>query len=238
MDALTALRSQRGHLITLKEMRYINVARLDELETQVTEKFDELSKSTVEFLLGEEAFGPLEQRLDTLLENIQDTTKTADLPALTERVEAANEGLTVLSEVIAGLEVDDPTRRTEILERISEVFGRLNRVRAILENKRRELLSAEGRAEFAAQFKPFSQAVTSAVSLANTPEACEEQLSRLMVQLEELEARFSEFDELTASFRASAVGWRRSKTTTSSTRFLRPMAWCSSCNSLASGSSI
>jgi len=37
--------------------------------------------------------------------------------------------------------------------------------------------------------------VSSAIALCDTPEKCDDQLSRLLVQLEELEGRFSEFDE-------------------------------------------
>jgi hypothetical protein len=40
--------------------------------------------------------------------------------------------------------------------------------------------------------------VTSALSLAATPEACDEQLGRLMLQLEELEGRFGELEEFSA----------------------------------------
>ncbi len=53
----------------------------------------------------------------------------------------------------------------------------------------------EERAEFGAQFKLLGQAVESALSVADTPEKCDEQLSSLTVQLEELEGRFGEFDE-------------------------------------------
>ena len=37
---------------------------------------------------------------------------------------------------VGGLEVDDPTARTEILEATSEVYGHLNRVRAALDGRR------------------------------------------------------------------------------------------------------
>ncbi|MEO0606490.1 MAG: hypothetical protein AAF211_34000, partial [Myxococcota bacterium] len=47
---------------------------------------------------------------------------------------------------------------------------------------------------FAAQFRLFGQSVQSALSLCDTPEACDEQLSRLLLQLEELEARFGDDD--------------------------------------------
>ncbi|MCA9612908.1 MAG: AAA family ATPase, partial [Myxococcales bacterium] len=64
--------------------------------------------------------------------------------------------------------------------------------------RRKELATSEGCAEFGAQFKLLSQAVSAGLALAETPEKCDEQLARLMVQLEELEARFAELDELTA----------------------------------------
>ncbi len=75
------------------------------------------------------------------------------------------------------------------------MFAHLNRVRATLVTAQATLLSREGKAEFGAQFKLLGQSVTSAIALADTPEHCDEQLSRLMVQLEELEGRFGEFDE-------------------------------------------
>ena len=198
MGGLTGLRTQRGHLITLKEVRYIDAGRLDELEQQVVEAFDRLSRATAAFLLQGEALAPLRKEIEELLQGIEGTNKTHELAALGERLEETSEGLTVLSEVVGSLEVEDPVERTAILEHISEVFAQLNRVRATFQNRKKELLSVEGKAEFAAQFTLFSQSVTSAMGLADTPERCDEQLSRLMVQLEELEARFSEFDEFLA----------------------------------------
>jgi hypothetical protein len=195
MEGLTRLRTQRGRLITMREMRYIDLARIDTLEKEVVSTFDALSKSTVGFLLKDDALAPLVKRLDALLEQTAKVAKTNELAPLQQELDKVADGLNVLSEVAANLQVDDPTARTRILEQVSEVFGHQNRVRATQENKRRELLSHEGKAEFAAQFKLFTQSVQSAIALADTPEKCDEQQSRLTVQLEELEARFSEFDE-------------------------------------------
>lgn len=195
MDALTRLRKQRGHLITMREMRYIDTARIEELEQEVVGHFDELSKSTVEFLLRDDSLRPLIGTLDDLLERTAAVEKTNEITPIAEELDRVADGLNVLSEVSANLQVEDPTARTRILEQISEVFGHQNRVRATVENKRKELLSAEGKAEFSAQFKLFGQSVQSGIALADTPEKCDEQLSRLMVSLEELEAKFSEFDE-------------------------------------------
>jgi SpoVK/Ycf46/Vps4 family AAA+-type ATPase len=195
MGGLTALRTQRGHLITLREMRYIDLARIDELEKEVVANFDRVSKATVDFLLRADALTPLVDDLGALEAKSRETDKTNEMQPILEDITRVSEGLNVLSEIAANLQVDDPTARTTILEGISEVFGHLNRVRATVDNRRKELLGSEGRAEFGAQFKLLSQAVTSSIGMADTPDKCDEQLSRLMVQLEELEAKFSEFDE-------------------------------------------
>jgi ATPase involved in DNA repair/AAA domain (dynein-related subfamily) len=198
MGGLTALRTQRGHLITLRELRYMDLPRVQALEDEVVKSFDALSKATVEFLLRPDSLLPLTAKLEDLLVQSARIDKAHELRPLVEEVGKVSEGLGVLSEVSANLQVDDPTARTRILEGISEVFAHLNRVRATVDNRRKSLLSTEGKAEFAAQFNLLGQAVTSSIGMADTPERCDEQLGRLMVQLEELEAKFSEFDEFLA----------------------------------------
>jgi len=195
MNALSELRKQRGHLITLKEIRYVDTARLDALEKQVIEETDRVSTDAVQFLQQGEALNPLAERLDVLLQKLEPIQTTSELAPLGEDVEQVGKGLEVLSETVGGLQVGDPLARARILEGISELFSRLNRVRAGLSVKRKELVGREKRAEFGAQFKLLGQSVESALSVADSPEKCDEGLSRLTVQLEEMEGRFGEFDE-------------------------------------------
>ncbi|WNG17158.1 DNA repair ATPase [Cystobacter fuscus] len=195
MKALSDLRKQRGHLITLKEVRYIDVARLETLEQQVISETDRVSADAVGFLQGDEALRPLATRLDDLLARLEPVRTTMELAPLGEDIEQVGKGLEVLSETVGGLQVGDPLARARILEGISELFSRLNRVRAGLGARRKELVGREKRAEFGAQFKLLGQAVESALSVADSPEKCDEGLSRLTVQLEEMEGRFGEFDE-------------------------------------------
>ena len=198
LEGMSGLRTQRGHLITLKEMRYIDVAAIEVMEQEAIEQFERVSAACIKFLLAGEAFAPLMGDLAKILEKIEAVDKATETKVLVEELDELSEGLNLLVEVVSGLEVDDTTQRTQILEQISEVFGQLNRVRAAVENKRKSLMTREGRAEFIAQFKLFGQSVGSALALCDTPERTDEQLSRLMVQLEELEGRFSEFDEFLA----------------------------------------
>ena len=60
----------------------------------------------------------------------------------------------------AGSTSPTPPSGSAILERIGEVLGGVNRARATLDARRRELAAVEGRAEFAAEFALLGQAIT------------------------------------------------------------------------------
>ena len=196
LKAMTGLRRQRGQLITLQDTRYIDLTALGELEAEVVEATARVGASAVEFLLGDQAFAPLMGQLGELQAAVPTLERGLDAAPLREQLQVVSEGLTLLSEVVQGLEIEDPVARTTILEGISEVFSLQNRVRAELDLRYKELATHEGRAEFAAQLKLFGQAVQAALGRATTPDACDDELSRLLLSLEELEARFGELDEL------------------------------------------
>jgi MoxR-like ATPase len=195
LGGLSELKRQRGALITLGEVRSVDVTRVEALEREVEARFGEVSRACVDFFLAENAFQPLLDRLDAVVDAVGSARKSTELTPLRKELDAAHEGLSLLSETIAGLPIEDPTVRTQILDGTSSAFAQQNRARAVLDGRQKELGAGEGRAEFGVQFKLLSQSVTSALALATTPEACDEQLGRLMLQLEELEGRFGELDE-------------------------------------------
>ncbi len=195
MDTLGELRRQLGHLVTVKEVRYIALPEIEAMEAEVRGAFDTVSARCVEFLLTPTAFAPLHDGVQRVFEATGRVSKTLELAPQLEEVERLSNGLTLLGEVVGGLNAGDPTQKAKILEDVSEVFAKLNRVRATVQAKKQELLGNEKRAEFGSQFKLFSQSIDAALSLATTPEQCDEQLSRLTLQLEELEGRFSDLDE-------------------------------------------
>jgi len=195
MHALTALRNQRGVVITLREVRSIDLTALDALEKQVIEEFERISKAAVDFLVKGEALVPVTRSLDDVLVRVEKLDNAAQLQPIEAEITALGDGLNVLAEVVSGLQVGDAVARIKILEDISTVFAHHGRVRATYASVRKQLLTREGKAEFGAQFKLFAQTVSSALTQCDTPEKCDEQLAKLLVQLEELSGRFTEFDE-------------------------------------------
>lgn len=198
MDTLGELRKQLGALITVKEVRYIELPRLEAMEAEVKQAFEDVSKRCVEFLLSPKAFEPLHAGVAAVSAQTEKVHKTLELEPLVKEVERLSTGLSLLGEVVGGLNAGDPVQKAKILEDISEVFGKLNRARATVQAKKKELTGAEKRGEFASQFKLFAQSIDSALSLVDSPERCDEQLTRLTLQLEELEGRFADFDEFAA----------------------------------------
>ena len=195
MDTLASLRQQLGHLITVKEVRYIELPKIEAMEQEVKQAFEDVSKRCVEFLLTPSAFAPLHAGVRAVSAQAEKVTKTPELAPLVTEVERLSAGLALLGEVVGGLNAGDPTQKAKILEDISEVFAQLNRVRATVLARRKDLTGNEKRAEFSSQFKLFAQSIDSALSLVESPEQCDEHLTRLTLQLEELEGRFSDYEE-------------------------------------------
>ncbi|MFH9121663.1 DNA repair ATPase [Streptomyces globisporus] len=198
VERLTEIRQAHGHLATVGEMRYADVERIAELSARTEDDIASAAQRAVSFLAREDAFDGYHADIAGLVADAGALETVRDASAVTDRLAVMTEGLATVTDVVAGLDIGDATVRTSILERIAEVLGGANRARATLDARRRELLSKEGRAEFAAEFALLGQAVTGALAAADSPETCDDQLARLLLQLENLESRFAEFDDFLA----------------------------------------
>ncbi|MFD5789443.1 DNA repair ATPase [Streptomyces sp. NPDC127037] len=198
VDRLTGLRGAHGHLATLAEMRYADTGRIAELTATTADDIAAAGRRAVAFLARDDAFAGYHEDIARLTEEAAELPSVTDAAALGERLAGMTDGLSTVTDVVAGLDIGDGVVRTSIMERIAEVLGAVNRARAVLDARRRSLADHEGRAEFAAESALLGQAVTAALAAAGTPESCDEQLARLLLQLENLEARFAEFDDFLA----------------------------------------
>ncbi|MEU4204567.1 DNA repair ATPase [Streptomyces sp. NPDC026294] len=191
---LTALRHAQGRLETLRETRHIDLDRLAELSAGVTDGLAAAGRRAIAFLSGADAFTATHRAVEALTEEAAAVATAADAEPLAARIDEQAEGLRVVTEVVGTLDLADTTVRTAVLTRAGEVLGAVNRARATLDARRRDLLEAEGREEFAARFALLGQAVSGALAAAGTPEECDDELGRLLLQLENLEARFGTSD--------------------------------------------
>ena len=103
--------------------------------------------------------------------------------------------LELLIDILNSLKIEDATQTTKIIEKISVIFASLNEVRAQLTRQTSALKSKEAVAEFSAQITLLEQSVVNFLELSTTAEKTEEYNTKIIVQLEELESKFSDFDD-------------------------------------------
>ena len=195
VSSLAELRAVRGEIISLRDLRYVDTPLVDKLDKTVSQEADRLAERSVAFLLREDALAPYQAGVQEQHDRIPGLEKAADARKLEEEIAQSASELEMLIEIVSNLKIDDATQRTTIIDNISTIFSGVNTARAALKRKTKELLSVEGVAEFNSQMKLLNQGVVNYLDVCDSPEKCEEFLTKVMIQVEELEGRFSEFDE-------------------------------------------
>jgi MoxR-like ATPase len=195
VDCLSALAQFKGELISHKDLRYIDVDAINAMETHLDTLTKELSQATADFLQQDDALTPYQKTIVALEKAIEKSESVSSLKPIRTEIEELVQGLELLNRTMLSLKIEDSRQRTRILEDISAVFSQINRVKANADLAAKSVGSEEARAEFGARFKLLSQSVTSALNASDSPQACDEQLSQILIQLEDLESQFSDYDE-------------------------------------------
>ncbi len=195
VEGLAGLREVRGNVIGLRDLRYIDRASVDELEAKVAGQSEDLGKRAAEFLLKPEALDPYRQSASGHAGEIEKVTTVTQAKALGGEIQKSADELEMLIQVVSNLKIDDANQRTAIVEAISSVFSQVNGSRSRLRARVQELGKKEGAAEFASQLKLLDQAVANYIDLADSAQKAQDFLTKTMVQLEELDGKFAEFDE-------------------------------------------
>lgn len=198
IQLLANIKTQLGRVISLKGGRYVDEARLTELEQQLEAGRAQLNQRLLGLLQQEQAYQPFLSVIDELELGVPQCETTLELDRLAEQAADIQQSLDLINEEVAEIETQDATQATRILDLTTEVVARLNACLARLRQRHQQLHQGEAEAEFAAQLKLLTQALTSALGQADTPEKCDEQLARLMGMIDKLESRFAEFDQFLA----------------------------------------
>ncbi|THU03681.1 AAA family ATPase [Lampropedia puyangensis] len=195
VQALGQITQQRGRLMTVRELRYVDTTAVDAMQAELEAANEEVAARTASFLATDHALKPYVEGLKALDVQVQKAETTPQIQEPLQAMHAMSGELDTLSELMAVLHIEDPLQRTRIVEAISEIYAALNQSRARAEQRKRGMGAAEQVAQFGAQFALYNQSIASSLALANDPEKCDEQLARLLVQLEELESQFGEHEQ-------------------------------------------
>ncbi|MDF1549390.1 MAG: DNA repair ATPase, partial [Bacteroidales bacterium] len=192
---LAEIRKIRGELISLKQLRYVKTELVEEYEKQAEEYGATLSEKCVELLVQESSLAPYLERVEEIRKQVEKFTKVIEADEISEGIAKISTELEMLIEIVSNLKIKDTVQTAQIIDNISSIYSRFNKIKSDLKRKRSEIFLVEGRIEFASQIKLISQAVINYLDLCDTPEKTDEYLTKLLVQLEELEGKFTEFDE-------------------------------------------
>ncbi|SDI69440.1 DNA repair ATPase [Chryseobacterium jejuense] len=195
IDALSQIRALRGEVIGTRELKYADTSLLDSLEKALADRYTELSNACVDFLLQEGALLPYEEKAQKISEEIIALQKTIDAKIIDEDISTLSGQLELLVDIVNNLKIEDASQSTQIIENISLIFARLNQERLELSKRKREISGKELASDFQAQITLFDQSVINFLELSQTPEKCDEYLTKLSIQLEEMETKFIDFDE-------------------------------------------
>ena len=195
IDMLSQIRALRGEITGARDLKYVDVAILDSLEKSLAERSEELSNACVNFLLQDDALLPYQNRAQQISENIINLQKAIDAKTIEEEINNLSGQLELLVDIVNNLKIEDTSQSTQIIENISVIFARLNQERLELSKRKREISGKELSADFQAQMTLFDQSVINFLELSQTPEKCDEYLTKLSIQLEEMETKFVDFDE-------------------------------------------
>ncbi len=196
---LAGLRGVRGEVVALRDRRYVDQELVNTLEESVKVATETASNGCVQFLLEPQALDPYRADVGEQEKAAGKIAKVTEAEVVEEALDAAGEELEMLIDVVGNLKIEDTTEATAITESISDIYAELNRVRAGVRQQKKELSREEGAGQYQAQVRLLGQAVANYLELCDTPERCDDSLTKVMIQLEELEGRFGEFDEYVAA---------------------------------------
>ncbi|MHB8129890.1 MAG: ATP-binding protein, partial [Mobilitalea sp.] len=195
VKVLAEIRNLRGKIVSLRDLRYTDPTIIDSLDIRVKEKNEEFSNKCVQFLIQPEGLKIYAEKVQELQVGIDKVNKSKEGKELTGRMDETARDLELLMDIVGNFNIEDPTMTTEIIEKISSLFSLLNNAKARVKSRVEEFAKKEMTTQFNSQMKLLSQAVVNYLEVSDTVEKCELYLNKVMVQIQELEGKFAEFDD-------------------------------------------
>jgi hypothetical protein len=195
VKVLADIRNLRGRIVSLRDLRYTDLTVVDELDNRVKEKNEEFSNKCIQFLIQPQGLKVYADKVQELQDCIDKVNKSKEGKELTEKMDETSGDLELLIDIVSNFKIEDPTMTTEIIEKISALFSLLNNAKARVKSRVEEFSKKEMTLQFNSQMKLLSQAVVNYLDVSDTVDKCELYLNKVMVQIQELEGKFAEFDD-------------------------------------------
>lgn len=195
IQMLGKLKAQLGHLITIKTQRYMDVDAVVLMEKEINEVRNTVNEKLIKLLKEPTSFEYYHNEIANIDRIIGEVKKLVDLEKPESSIEELISQINIVNDEINEISFKDATVISVILDSVSNVFAKLNQIKAKIKNVKKGLMSKEASLEFTSQINLLSQTVSSALIISETPEKCEEQMTRVLNQIESMETKFADFEE-------------------------------------------
>ncbi len=192
---LSKLRKLRGEIASLKELQFVDLNKVEKLANSIREANEKISEDCVNFLLLDESLSPYITSVEECKDSLSNITKVVDGKELEEKIVGISEELELLITIVNSLKIDDTTKSSEIIDKISSLFATLNGIKSKLNNIVDNLDSKERKTEFYSKLNLITQSISNYLNLSDTIEKVDSYLTKIIVQIDELESKFSDFEE-------------------------------------------
>lgn len=195
VDFLSKLREIRGEVASLKDLDFANLVKVELLGNNIKEANDKISIACVDFLLKDDSLKLYVNQVEECSKKLESIQKVVDGKELEAKIVTITTELELLINIVNSLKIEDTTKSAEIIDKISELFSHLNQIRSKLLNIINNFDSKERKSEFYSKLNLIANSVSNYLGLCQDVEKVDSYLNKLIVQLDELESKFSDFDE-------------------------------------------
>ena len=192
---LKKLQDQRGLIRSLSDRRYIDRARLENLDAKAAEAVEKLADRTLSFLAKPEALTKYTEQVERLRQQVEASDDRKELHGLVEEYHEITGGLDFVQELLSSLSSDDTEQQALIADNLSSLYSRVNQDRSRAEIKLNDCGREEAKVQFASKLRLYEQSLANGVHTVDTPDECDGLLARMLNQLQEIESQFGEYDE-------------------------------------------
>lgn len=195
IEVLGKLKSHLGVLITVKDQRYMDVKEISLLQEETNKTKELINEKIISLLKEKESFNLYIDQIKTFNDALPLLNRLVDIEELEEEIEKIVFQVTIVNDEINDIIFKDASVISGILDNISNIFAKLNQLKATVKNLKKGLMSEEAKIEFTSQFNLLGQSVSSALTVADTIEKCEEQMTKVLNKVESLESKFADFED-------------------------------------------
>jgi hypothetical protein len=192
VELLAAGRTLLGELAGVADRHHVDKVVVAAMTARVATAHESLGVKALDFLAEPSSLDGLQQSLtaaETVGRDAVTATAVADAMAT---VDVLGDRIVMLTDVVGSLDVTDPTGKTAVITRLSDLLARRNLTRATLDGRITELRTTESAGAFQAALGVLAQRATASLQAAATPVACDQALAALNAEAENLELRFGD----------------------------------------------